>query len=255
MNMSHLNVKNVTMRFSGVVALSDVSLSVNKGEIFSLIGPNGSGKSTLFNCINGFNRPQGGQIDYNGHDLDMAASHNVIKTGISRTFQNIQNVPYMTVLDNVLLGAHSRIDAKFTLNRWFVRSYREKEEALALKVMDFLGIANYESKYMSGQPYGIQKLVEIARALVPKPKLILMDEPAAGMNDQETFEIARIISEIREKLGITVMVVEHDMNLVMSISDRIGVLDSGKIITIGLPGEVKAHPKVLEAYLGEGFDA
>jgi branched-chain amino acid transport system ATP-binding protein len=161
----------------------------------------------------------------------------------------------MTVLDNVLLGAHSLIDAKFTLSRWLLKSYREKEEALALEIMDFLGIANYESKYMSGQPYGIQKLVEIARALVPKPQLILMDEPAAGMNEQETHEIAKIISEIRDQLDITVMVVEHDMNLVMSISDRIGVLDSGKLITVGLPDEVKAHPKVLEAYLGEGFDA
>ncbi|MEA1881401.1 MAG: ABC transporter ATP-binding protein [Candidatus Marinimicrobia bacterium] len=253
--MNQLVVNNVTMRFSGVVALSEVSLNVNQGEIFSLIGPNGSGKSTLFNCINGFNRPQEGGISYNGSNLCKTASHDVIKTGISRTFQNIQNVPYMTVLDNVLLGAHSRISAKFTLNRWFVKSYREKEEALALEIMDFLGIANYESKYMSGQPYGIQKLVEIARALVPKPQLILMDEPAAGMNEQETFEIAKIISEIRDQLNITVMVVEHDMNLVMSISDRIGVLDSGKIITIGLPDEVKAHPKVLEAYLGEGFDA
>ena len=243
------------MRFSGVVALNDVSLNVNRGEIFSLIGPNGSGKSTLFNCINGFNRPQKGGISYNGSDLFKTASHDVINTGISRTFQNIQNVPYMTVLDNVLLGAHSRIDAKFTFNRWLLKSYREKEEALALEIMDFLGITNYESKYMSGQPYGIQKLVEIARALVPKPKLILMDEPAAGMNEQETHEIAKIISEIRDQLDITVMVVEHDMNLVMSISDRIGVLDSGKIITIGLPEEVKAHPKVLEAYLGEGFDA
>ena len=161
----------------------------------------------------------------------------------------------MTVLDNVLLGAHSRIDNHFTLNRWLFKGYREKEEAMALEIMEFLGIANYESKYMSGQPYGIQKLVEIARALIPKPKMILMDEPAAGMNDQETFEIARIISEIRDKLGITVLVVEHDMNLVMSISDRIGVLDTGKIVTIGKPEEVKNHPEVLKAYLGEGFDA
>jgi len=253
--MNHLDIKNVTMHFAGVTALDDVSISVKKGEIFSLIGPNGSGKSTLFNCINGFTRPQEGRITYNGSDLCKTASHDVIKTGISRTFQNIQNVPYMTVLDNVLLGAHSRIDARFTLKRWLLRSYREKEEALALEIMDFLGIANYESKYMSGQPFGIQKLVEIARALVPKPQLILMDEPAAGMNDQETHEIAKIISEVRDQLGITVLAVEHDMNLVMSISDRIGVLDSGKIITIGLPDEVKVHPKVLEAYLGEGFDA
>jgi branched-chain amino acid transport system ATP-binding protein len=226
-----------------------------EGEIFSLIGSNGSGKSTLFNCINGFNRPTEGDIYYNGINLLKTASHDVIKAGISRTFQNVQNVPFMTVLDNVLLGAHSRFDNGFTLKRWLFKGYREKEEALALEVMDFLGIVNYESKFMSGQPYGIQKLVEIARALIPNPKLILMDEPAAGMNDQETFEIAQIIREIRDKLGIGVLVVEHDMNLVMSISNRIGVLDSGKIVTIGKPEEVKNHPEVLKAYLGDGFDA
>ncbi len=238
------------MRFSGVVALNDVSLNVNRGEIFSLIGPNGSGKSTLFNCINGFNRPQKGGISYNGSDLCKTASHDVINTGISRTFQNIQNVPYMTVLDNVLLGAHSRIDAKFTLNRWFFKSYREKEEALALEIMDFLGITNYESKYMSGQPYGIQKLVEIARALVPKPQLILMDEPAAGMNEQETAEIGKIITDIRDELKITVLLVEHDMNLVMGISDRVAVLNSGKLLAEGAPDLVKTDPQVLEVFLG-----
>ncbi len=253
--MNELVINNVTMRFSGVVALSEVSLNVNQGEIFSLIGPNGSGKSTLFNCINGFNRPQEGSISYNDTDLVKSAPHNIIEAGISRTFQNIQNVPFMTVLDNVLLGAHNRIDTQFTLKRWFLPGNREKEEAMALKVMDFLGIVNYESKFMSGQPYGIQKLVEVARALISQPRLILMDEPAAGMNEQETFEIARIIREIREKLRITVLVVEHDMNLVMSISDRIGVLESGEIITIGKPEEVKNHPEVLKAYLGEGFDA
>ncbi|MGY8780949.1 MAG: ABC transporter ATP-binding protein [Fidelibacterota bacterium] len=253
--MSQLNINNVTMRFLGVVALNKVSFSVKEGEIFSLIGSNGSGKSTLFNCINGFNRPTEGDIYYNGINLLKTASHDVIKAGISRTFQNVQNVPFMTVLDNVLLGAHSRLDNGFTLKRWLFKGYREKEEALALEVMDFLGIVNYESKFMSGQPYGIQKLVEIARALIPNPKLILMDEPAAGMNDQETFEIAQIIREIRDKLGIGVLVVEHDMNLVMSISNRIGVLDSGKIVTIGKPEEVKNHPEVLKAYLGDGFDA
>jgi branched-chain amino acid transport system ATP-binding protein len=253
--MSQLNINNVTMRFLGVVALNKVSFSVKEGEIFSLIGSNGSGKSTLFNCINGFNRPTEGDIYYNGINLLKTASHDVIKAGISRTFQNVQNVPFMTVLDNVLLGAHSRLDNGFTLKRWLFKGYREKEEALALEVMDFLGIVNYESKFISGQPYGIQKLVEIARALIPNPKLILMDEPAAGMNDQETFEIAQIIREIRDKLGIGVLVVEHDMNLVMSISNRIGVLDSGKIVTIGKPEEVKNHPEVLKAYLGDGFDA
>ena len=157
----------------------------------------------------------------------------------------------MTLLDNVLLGAHHRLTVRDTFNRWISQKEREREEALALEIMDFLGIANFENKYLTGQPYGIQKLVEIARALICKPKLILMDEPAAGMNDQETLEIAKIISEIRDVLGITVLVVEHDMNLVMSISDRICVLDSGKILAMGLPEEVKNHPEVIKVFLGD----
>lgn len=253
--MTELNIQNLHMQFSGVVALDDVSFDVREGEIFSLIGPNGSGKSTLFNCINGFNRPQKGSISFGDIDLLDKQPHQVIKVGISRTFQNVQNIPFMTVLDNILLGAHQRIDNKSTLKRWVSRTQRLKEEAMGLEILDFLGIANYEKKYMTGQPYGIQKLTEIARALVAKPNLILMDEPAAGMNDQETFEIAKIISEIREDLGITVLVVEHDMNLVMSISDRICVLDSGKILVIGKPEEVKNHPEVIKAFLGDLTDA
>ena len=157
----------------------------------------------------------------------------------------------MTLLDNILLGAHSRLTVRDTINRWISRKEREREEAMALEVMDFLGIANFEKKYLTGQPYGIQKLVEIARALICKPKLILMDEPAAGMNDQETLEIAKIISEIRDVLDITVLVVEHDMNLVMNISDRICVLNSGKILAMGIPEEVKNHPEVIKVFLGD----
>jgi branched-chain amino acid transport system ATP-binding protein len=228
---------------------------VNKGEIFSLIGPNGSGKSTLFNCINGFCEPQKGDIKFNDIDLINSKPHEIVKHGISRTFQNLQNVPYMTLLDNVLLGAHHRLTVWDTFNRWISQKEREREETLALEVMDFLGIANFEKKYLTGQPYGIQKLVEIARALVCKPKLILLDEPAAGMNDQETLEIAKIITEIRDILEITVLVVEHDMNLVMSISDQICVLDSGKILAMGKPDEVKNHPDVIKVYLGEEADA
>jgi branched-chain amino acid transport system ATP-binding protein len=161
----------------------------------------------------------------------------------------------MTLLNNVLLGAHHRLTMRDTFTRWISQKEKEREEALALEVMDFLGIANFEKKYLSGQPYGIQKLVEIARALICKPKLILMDEPAAGMNNQETLEIGKIISEIRDVLDITVLVVEHDMNLVMSISDQICVLDSGKILAIGKPNEVKNHPDVIKVYLGEEADA
>ena len=159
-------------------------------------------------------------------------------------------MPYMTVLDNVLLGAHSRINSSSVIKRFISREQREKEEGLALEVLDFLGIVNYEGKYIAGLPYGIQKLIEIARALIAKPKLILLDEPAAGMNEQETREIAKIITEIRENLSVTVLVVEHDMNLVMSISDRICVLDSGKVITTGIPAVVKSHPQVIKAFLG-----
>ena len=249
--MNKLSIQNLKMHFSGVHALDDVSFKVNKGEIFSLIGPNGSGKSTLFNCINGFCEPQKGDIKFNDIDLINSKPHEIVKHGISRTFQNLQNIPYMTLLDNVLLGAHHRLTVWDTFNRWISQKEREREEALALEVMDFLGIANFEKKYLTGQPYGIQKLVEIARALICKPKLILMDEPAAGMNDQETLEIAKIISEIRDVLGITVLVVEHDMNLVMSISDRICVLDSGKILAMGIPEEVKNHPEVIKVFLGD----
>lgn len=252
---SDLCINNVRMQFSGVVALDDVSLTIKEGEILSLIGSNGSGKSTLFNCINRFNYPQEGSIYFGQHDLLKKHPHDIIKCGISRTFQNIQNIPFMTILDNILLGAHHLLNPKSIMKRLIFKTQREAEEAMGLEILDFLGIVNYEQKYIAGQPYGIQKLVEIARALIANPKLILMDEPAAGMNDQETYEIAKIISDIRSELGITVLVVEHDMNLVMSISDRVCVLDSGKVLAIGTPDDVKNNPNVIEAFLGYTDDA
>ena len=253
--MTDLIINGLTMRFSGLVALDEVSFSVKQNEIFSLIGPNGSGKTTLFNCINRFNTPQNGTIHFCGNDLLDTKTYRIIKSGISRTFQNVQNIPFMTVLDNILLGANSRIDTLGTIKRWVSRDQRKAEESMALEIMDFLGMANYEQKYMMGLPFGIQKLAEIARALVSKPKLILLDEPAAGMNDQETREIANIIRDIRDELGITVLLVEHDMNLVMSISDQICVLESGKVIASGDPSVIKNDPKVIESYLGEPADA
>mgnify|MGYP001205571254 CR=1 FL=1 len=253
--MGDLSIKNLQMHFSGVRALDGVSFTVKQGEIFSLIGANGSGKSTLFNCINRYCVPQDGSINYNGKNVLDLLPHAVVELGIARTFQNLQNVPYMTLLDNILLGAHKQLSFGDTIKRWFSREEREREESMALEIMSFLGIDNFEAKYLSGQPYAIQKLVEIARALISKPKLILLDEPAAGMNEQETLEISKIILEIRDILGITVLLVEHDMSLVMKISDRICVLESGKTIALGDPNKVKKHPDVIRSYLGENGHA
>ena len=253
--MEDLSIKNLHMHFSGVRALDGVSFTVKEGEIFSLIGANGSGKSTLFNCINRYCVPQEGLINYRGKNILDLPSHHIVQLGIARTFQNLQNVPYMTLLDNVLLGAHKRLSTNDTIKRWLYREEREREESMALEVMSFLGIDNFEAKYLNGQPYAIQKLVEIARALISKPKLLLLDEPASRMNEQETLEISKIILEIRDILGITILLVEHDMNLVMKISDRICVLESGKIIAIGDPKKVKEHPDVIRSYLGENVHA
>ena len=253
--MENLSIKNLHMNFSGVQALDGVTFEVKEGEIFSLIGANGSGKSTLFNCINRYCVPEKGSIHYAKKNILDLFPHQITELGIARTFQNLQNVPYMTLLENVLLGAHKRLSNTDLVRRWFSRKERLKEETMALEVMSFLGIDNFEAKFLSGQPYAIQKLVEIARALISKPKLILLDEPAAGMNDQETLEISKIILEIRNILGITVLLVEHDMNLVMKISDRICVLDSGRIIALGNPEKVKNNPDVVRSYLGDNGNA
>ena len=253
--MENLSIKNLHMNFSGVHALDGVTFEVKEGEIFSLIGANGSGKSTLFNCINRYCVPEKGSIHYAKKNILDLFPHQITELGIARTFQNLQNVPYMTLLENVLLGAHKRLSNTDLVRRWFSRKERLKEETMALEVMSFLGIDNFEAKFLSGQPYAIQKLVEIARALISKPKLILLDEPAAGMNDQETLEISKIILEIRDILGITVLLVEHDMNLVMKISDRICVLDSGRIIALGNPEKVKNNPDVVRSYLGDNGNA
>tara|TARA_Y100001970_G_C14169125_1_gene823094 strand:+ start:154 stop:915 length:762 start_codon:yes stop_codon:yes gene_type:complete len=253
--MENLSIKNLHMNFSGVQALDGVTFEVKEGEIFSLIGANGSGKSTLFNCINRYCVPEKGSIHYAKKNILDLFPHQITELGIARTFQNLQNVPYMTLLENVLLGAHTRLSNTDLVRRWFSRKERLKEETMALEVMSFLGIDNFEAKFLSGQPYAIQKLVEIARALISKPKLILLDEPAAGMNDQETLEISKIILEIRDILGITVLLVEHDMNLVMKISDRICVLDSGRIIALGNPEKVKNNPDVVRSYLGDNGNA
>lgn len=248
-----LKAQNLTVHFEGVVALNGFSLAVNDGEILGIIGPNGSGKTTFFNTISGFVKPDKGHISFNRREITHVSPHVIAELGIARTFQNLELFPYMTVLQNVMVGNHSHVTTKDALKNIYSRDERQRQEFQALEVLDFLGISGFEHSRPAGLPFGIQKLVELARALVMQPKLLLLDEPAAGLNEQETMEMGRIIKDIRDDLKITVLVVEHDMSLVMSISDRVVVLTSGETLTEGTPEEVKVNRDVVEVFLGSTY--
>ena len=254
--MHILDVRNLRMAFRGLLALNDVGFTVEKGEIFGLIGTNGSGKSTFFNCVNRLYKPQKGRILYKGNiDLLTQPSHRIAKLGIARTFQNIELFYHTKVLDNIMVGLHSRLKAGRFLQGLsspgaFSKQWNlDKDEAF--KILDFLGITRFHGRLVAGLPYGLQKLVELGRALAAKPELLLLDEPSAGMNEQETREMARLIKSVREDLGTTILLVEHDMNLVQSICDTLCVLDSGNVVKLGKPDEVTRDPEVLKIFLGE----
>ena len=252
--MPMLQIRDLGMAFGGVQALNLVRFHIEKGEIFALIGPNGSGKSTTLNCINGFYKPQRGEILFQGNDIVGIAPHRVAPLGIARTFQNLELFNHMKVVDNILVGLHAHIKGRKFLKDLskdrFVECWEWSEDQ-AFQVMDFLGISSFHSRIVGGLPFGIQKLVELARALAMRPKLLLLDEPSAGMNEQETYEMSKLIQDIREEMGVTVLMVEHDMNLVIRISDRICVLDSGRVIYQGSPEHVSQDERVIEAYLGK----
>jgi branched-chain amino acid transport system ATP-binding protein len=253
--MHILDVEDLYIAFRGLVALNGIGFSVERGEIFGLIGTNGSGKSTFFNCVNRLYKPQKGRIIYEGKvDLLRQPSHRIAGLGIARTFQNLELFYYTKVLDNIMVGLHPRLKFRRLLKNLSLGSFLlqwdwDKNEAF--KILDFLGITRFHGRLVSGLPYGLQKLIELGRALASKPRLLLLDEPSAGMNEQETREMARLITSIREDLGTTVLLVEHDMNLVQSICDTLCVLDSGNIIRIGKPDEVTRDPEVLKIFLGE----
>ncbi|MDN3920673.1 ABC transporter ATP-binding protein [Roseateles violae] len=253
-----LSVEDLTLRFGGVVAVNKVSFEVRRGEVFTLIGPNGAGKTTVFNLISRIYVPSAGAISYLGRPLASVAPHGVAALGIARTFQNIELFEHATVLQNLLIGRHVHHRRSLWGELLFAPGVRAAERQTRRKVeevIDFLDLQHYRDTLVAGLPYGVRKVVELARALATEPKLLLLDEPSSGLNVEETGDMAFWIQDIKNDLGITVLMVEHDMSLVSKVSDRVLAMNQGEVLALGTPAEVQAHAGVIEAYLGSAEDA
>ncbi|MEK9938866.1 MAG: ABC transporter ATP-binding protein [Ilumatobacter sp.] len=251
-----LEVENITLRFGGVTAINDVSFSVEDHELFAIIGPNGAGKTSIFNTISQVYHPQEGDIRFEGSSIMGTRPDRVAEMGIARTFQNIELFPQMTVIDNLLTGRHIRMKGSVLGGAiWWGKAKREEMEnrRKVEDIIDFLEIEQWRKYPVALLPYGIQKRVELGRALAMDPKILLLDEPVAGMNLEETEDMARFILDIKRELDIAMIMVEHDMGLVMDIADRVMVLDFGQRIALGTPDEVQKNPDVIAAYLGSEF--
>jgi len=252
--MSLLQVEGLSIHFGGVKAVDDISFSVEPGEVFTIVGPNGAGKSTIFNLISRLYEPTAGRIVFDGRDITRLPAHDIAGIGIARTFQNIELFDHSSVLQNLLIGRHSRRRTRWYEDMLFlpkVRRAEREDRRIVEEVIDFLELAAYRDKLIAGLPYGVRKLVEIARALSSEPKLILLDEPASGLSVEETIDMAWWIEDMQKDLGLTVLMVEHDMSLVSRVSTRVLAVAEGKALALGTSAQVQADPRVIEAYLGK----
>src|SRR5512146_439691 len=249
-----LSVYGITVRFAGLTALSDVSFDVRPGELFAIIGPNGAGKTSLFNVLSRVYRPVAGEVSFEGRGLLRLRPHQMAGAGIARTFQNLGQFPHTTVLDYLLLGRHSRMRSGVLLGGIYLGPTRAEEREnrdYCLRLLALLGLERYRNQPLGSLPFGLQKRADLARALAPRPRLLLLDEPVAGMSLEESQDLAAVLLDIKEQLGITQILVEHDMAMVMGIADRVLVLDFGRAIAEGTPAEIQTNQDVIKAYLGE----
>ena len=248
-----LSADRVTVKFGVIVAVQDVSFGIAEGEIVGLIGPNGAGKTTLFNVVTRFYQPTAGDVQFDGRSLLLSRAHDVIRLGIARTFQNVELFRTMSALENVLVGNHVNVRAPWVASAVrlpVVRRAERRAREAAMEALDEVGLAGVAARPVGGLPFGTLKRIELARALVCRPRLLLLDEPAGGINHEGVAELGQLVRKVHDDYSVTILLVEHHMDLVMGVSDRVVVLDFGRQIAIGSPAEVRANPVVIEAYLG-----